>query len=398
MDCRRLCCRAVATRPTSRGLFISVALLFLAHVALVSVNNSTANAQSSGSKAPDDSAPVYDAVKELSFFDEGDGMAVSVDGKRLIFSGANNADTPGLSRIVIYDVVAGKTLHQFEARHNFVPVAMGRDGRFAAYVDQANIIRVVDVASGRALGELRDDKLTSGDTDHIVFAPDGKSLWTQYQSRENRPSAFLGWSLTNGAKLPPVTVDGITPSCLAFFPKGKRLAVGYRNGDLRVWDMQTGKSTSWQSGPLPEPSGDKVSADEIRSIAISSDGKYLVSGVMDRHAQLWDATTGKPIRKLITYGPLLPVLTDFDPKSRVVLCQGAWLTADGRNNFVADGNPIHVFDVKTGERLAYLHLPGPKTDEKTACGIGWADQGRQLYVGTGAGKVKIFDTTAWLKP
>jgi WD40 repeat protein len=60
------------------------------------------------------------------------------------------------------------------------------------------------------------------------------------------------------------------------------------DGSLRVWNLQTGKQigNDWRDGES-----------DVNTIALSLDGKKVVSGSDDAAVRLWDVDTGKVIAK-----------------------------------------------------------------------------------------------------
>jgi hypothetical protein len=102
---------------------------------------------------------------------------------------------------------------------------------------------------------------------------------------------------------------------LAWSPDGKAFASGADDGEVRVWDVSTGK------GRLLGKHASDVSA-----LAWSPDGEQLLSGGADRVLRLWDVPSGKQLARLvghtagvraIAFGPSLAVSAGEDRVLRV---------------------------------------------------------------------------------
>jgi hypothetical protein len=65
-----------------------------------------------------------------------------------------------------------------------------------------------------------------------------------------------------------------------------REGTGNSDGTVKLWEISTGKEIRTFSG----------NKNNINSIVISGDGKYLVTGSFDNKAKLWEISTGKEIR------------------------------------------------------------------------------------------------------
>lgn len=76
----------------------------------------------------------------------------------------------------------------------------------------------------------------------------------------------------------------------------------------------------------------------VLSLAMSGDGRRLVSGAMDETVRVWDAGTGRKVVVL---------------RSQLVLCVA--ISPDGRRIFIGSkAGTIRVRDAETGERLATM--------------------------------------------
>ena len=95
----------------------------------------------------------------------------------------------------------------------------------------------------------------------------------------------------NGEPLPPGALARLgtgrfrhadTVCCAMFVPGDKQIVSGASDGSIVLWDAATGKE-------LRRFDGHK---EEVRSLAVSPDGKYLVAGSLDHSAVVWSTATG----------------------------------------------------------------------------------------------------------
>jgi WD40 repeat protein len=72
-------------------------------------------------------------------------------------------------------------------------------------------------------------------------------------------------------------------TALAFSPNGRRLATGSLDGDLKLWETQTGRQLDSLSGNLGQ----------VLDLAFSPDGARLATSSSDGTVRLWDVGTGQ---------------------------------------------------------------------------------------------------------
>src|SRR5260370_41875450 len=70
---------------------------------------------------------------------------------------------------------------------------------------------------------------------------------------------------------------------VAYSPDGTRLAAGYKNGLVRLWDVKTGRIISTLDGHT----------DVVTSVVFSSDSTRLASGSDDGTIRMWNAKPGR---------------------------------------------------------------------------------------------------------
>src|SRR5262249_20322182 len=74
--------------------------------------------------------------------------------------------------------------------------------------------------------------------------------------------------------------------CLAVSPDGTVAAVGYRDGKIRLWDLQTGRLQGRFEGHTRE----------VKALAFQPGGQVLASGSRDGTLRLWAMSTGEELR------------------------------------------------------------------------------------------------------
>jgi hypothetical protein len=92
------------------------------------------------------------------------------------------------------------------------------------------------------------------------------------------------------------TLQGHTGSVnsVAVTSDGRYAISGPSGSTLEVWDLETGEETHTLKGHT----------DRVRSVAVTSDGRYAISGSSDRILKVWDLETGSAVATFSADGPL----------------------------------------------------------------------------------------------
>jgi hypothetical protein len=98
-----------------------------------------------------------------------------------------------------------------------------------------------------------------------------------YLLRQTQPCHWLKRD-TGGLRLPFCGVTSV-----AISPDGKCVISGSQDGTVEVWTSQTGKVALSLKGHMGE----------VTSVAISRDGTRIISGSKDQTVKIWDVATGK---------------------------------------------------------------------------------------------------------
>ncbi|QDU27079.1 WD domain, G-beta repeat [Anatilimnocola aggregata] len=145
-----------------------------------------------------------------------------------------------------------------------------------------------DLATGRQLRRIDHPPPAFGST-VVAFLPDGKQLISA-QDRTFRLIDVQKGAISKTIDMPelPRTIQ-----CLAISREG-RLATGVFEAKLRLWNTIDWKQIlAWDAHDKPAPPRRGVS-----TVCFSPDGKYLLSGGLDGHVCVWDASTGRQLLEL----------------------------------------------------------------------------------------------------
>jgi WD40 repeat protein len=74
---------------------------------------------------------------------------------------------------------------------------------------------------------------------------------------------------------------------VAVTPDGKYVVSGSWDKTVRLWELATGQEVRRFTGH----------ENWVLSVAVTPDGKYVVSGSWDKTVRLWDLATGKEVRR-----------------------------------------------------------------------------------------------------
>jgi WD40 repeat protein len=261
------------------------------------------------------------------------------DGRRLL-----SVSDDGAGRI--WDARSGLTLHTLLGHTYPVrSVSIAPSGLLGLTVDLAGIARLWSVRDGLALGLLSEAKL--GTVAQAEFSPDGERLVTvtaQGMARLwNVHTLALQTSLPHGQPI----------RAIDFSPDGSRVLTAATDHRVQLWDTRAAGPLSAPVATLSAPGGEltvaRFSPDglrvvtaatdhtarvfdvaaqqalvtlnehtgQVRTAAFSPDGLRVLTGDSDGLALLWEATTGKVLRRLTGRGAILAA--EFSPDGQSVL-------------------------------------------------------------------------------
>ncbi len=119
--------------------------------------------------------------------------------------------------------------------------------------------------------------------------------------------------------------------CVAITPDGKKIVSGSRDKTIRIWDLETGKELKVLSGHT----------DAVYSVAITPNGKQIVSaGSGDKTVRIWDLDTGQQLKVLEGHAAAV-LFVAITPDGKKIVSGSSDETAK-------------IWDLKTGLQLKIL--------------------------------------------
>jgi WD40 repeat protein len=189
------------------------------------------------------------------------------------------------------------------------------DERRILTVSRNNTPRVWDADTGRPLGKSLqyDEPIRVGSSLNLqvirsaAFTPHGYRLITT-ETTESGSTAQVSDAET-GKKVGAPLRYQIPVLSVAISRDGRRVLTTYADGAAQVWETETGK-----------PVGAKLQLQgEVKSARFSTDGNRVITASADGTVQVWEADTGKTIGSAIQYKHRFDFTAQFSPDGRRVL-------------------------------------------------------------------------------
>lgn len=267
---------------------------------------------------------------------------------------------------------------------DIMALAFSPDDKVLASAGADGAIRLWDIATGTLRIEIKEPW-----ANRLAFSPDGKTL-----ASGTGIGTIRLRDATTGEEKCRFAEHQAKINALVFSSKGLRLASASADKSARIWDVASGKELQKLTGHEHQvcevvfAAGDSVvatksldntlrlwdaaSGKELRrlakeylpALAVSPDGKTLVTAVKRSAVQLLDVTTGDTVQML--------------PPPATASCFA--FSADGKT-LVADG--LYQWDLVTGKRLPEL----PAWFRS----VTWISPSRALGANTSRGQITVID-------
>jgi WD40 repeat protein/class 3 adenylate cyclase len=215
----------------------------------------------------------------------------------------------------------------------------------------------------RLAAEANSLRLSDGDPNLIALLSI-RSLNMKYTSSGDEVLTSL-----NSLQAPPRVFKGHTDEIwdMAISPDGKYLVTSSKDKTARLWDFATGETIRIFS----------EHTDIVSGIAFSSDGKYVVTGSYDHTARLWDVATGQTLQ--VFTGQIAIEFIAISP--------------DGRNIVTTSHGEVRVWDVATGKTV-HIFIEDAK---HTFLGVDYSPDGKHILVASDDkdNEVRLWDAVTW---
>ncbi|MEM9701513.1 MAG: hypothetical protein AAF907_03605 [Planctomycetota bacterium] len=170
-------------------------------------------------------------------------------------------------------------------------IELSKDGRLALSGGRDGKIHVWDISAGKSLRTFKSDAWEEANTGgqpriiaKVAVTPNGKravsSLWG--------PGTLKLWDVATGTCLQTMEGHESDVPALAITPDGRKLVSGSNDETLKIWDLQSGRCVQTLVGHQGC----------IFTVIVTPDGRWIVSGSDDNTLKVWDLMTGVCVRTL----------------------------------------------------------------------------------------------------
>jgi WD40 repeat protein/serine/threonine protein kinase len=209
-------------------------------------------------------------------------LALSGDGRLAL--------TRGARKLALWDTATGRPLHEFSTGVLPTAAAFSPDGRrlligmLDGKVELLDMPPDLDQLGIRGAALPAPSRFSASDQTirAVAFSPDGR----RYLSGGHDKT--LAVRETDGGRELWSSVHPTWIFDAAFSPDGQHVLSASWNQSFVLWDASTGKEVRRFDGHTSQ----------VTAVGFSADGKRILSGGMDNMVRLWDAATGREIRGL----------------------------------------------------------------------------------------------------
>ncbi|QSV73638.1 MAG: WD40 repeat domain-containing protein [Aphanizomenon flos-aquae KM1D3_PB] len=321
------------TPPGGGGLIRTI----YGHSSYVNAIAVTPDGKSLISGSSDRTIKIWDVVTGAEKFilrghsDSVNAITVTTDGKSLISASSDET-------IKIWDVGTGREEFTIYSHSRYVnAIAVISDGKSLISGSSDGTIKIWDVGTGREEFTLRGH---SGYANALELTPDGKTVI--FGSFDGKIKI---WDIGTDAEKFTLKGHSRSITAIALTPDGKTLVSGSFDGKIKIWDIGTGAEKFTLKGH----------SRLITAIALTPDGKTLVSSSFDGKIKIWDLTqkTARFFYLILQYtifddkvsGLISTISNDFSSVNAIAV------TPDGKTVVsCSDEGKIKIWNLVTGAK------------------------------------------------
>ena len=250
-------------------------------------------------------------------------VAVTPDGKTALSGGETGA-------LAAWELPTGRKRWEAKTTGGVRQMAVTPDGT-TAIIAADDGVHLWDVRSGRSVGRLGSAVASRW---AAAVSPDGRTVLTGTHRGE-----LTLWDLEARSALTTVKGhDGIVRRVM-FLPDGKHVVTASYDGIAAVRDARTLNIIAHMEHPT-----------SISALAVSPDGRRIITGCWDKSMRMWDATTGVELHQFHGHDGAVEQVA-FSPDGRIVAtaCSDAhvrlWDVEQRKLSATLCGHAQAVFDV-----------------------------------------------------
>ena len=268
------------------------------------------------------------------------------DGKQLVTGYSSDKD------LYLWEVATGKLVRKFEGHtlDNVTPY-VPHDGRHLISRGKDDTLRLWDVTRSHPVWTRN---VPGEQINSVAFSPDDRWILTAGRDQTLRIRDLATGDVVK-------KLEGHTAPCSGdFAPEGKRVVSWAEDGNVRLWDADTGKMLHSFHG--------RANKGEVRLAWPLDGGRQLLTWDEGSVFHIWDASTGRKVRDINVGDTDLPGWSE------------ATLSPDGRRLLVGsmDAADVRLVDVASGKEL----FRAEKGKVRKGRGFAFSPDGRHVAAGS----------------